>query len=63
MIIAAHSALPNTARLTANARAMAGTLAPFGIDVKRELQRFSTIPDWDVNAAVLTDADSALVNQ
>jgi spermidine synthase len=63
VIIATRGRLPDTARLTRNAMAMAGTLAPYGIDVQRELRRFSRTPDWDVTADVLTDNASALVNQ
>ena len=37
--------------------ALAGTLAPFGIDVRQALERFSRERDWDENAAVLTDPD------
>lgn len=57
VIIAARGKLPDDETLERNAAALAGTLAPFGIDVQEALQRFSRKPDWNKNAAVLTDPD------
>jgi len=55
VIIASQQTLPDRATLNRNAQTLATTLHPFGIDVERELQRFSTVRDWDANAAVLRD--------
>ncbi len=55
VIIASRKPLPDHAHLASNATALADTLAPFGIDVERELQRFSRARDWNENAAVLVD--------
>lgn len=55
VIIASRSGLPDDETLRDNANALAKTLARFGIDVERELQRFSRRRDWNANAAVLTD--------
>ena len=56
VIIASRAPLPDHATLSRNANALAGTLRGFGVDVERELQRFSRVRDWDEKAAVLTDA-------
>ena len=55
VIIASRAALPDDDTLHKNANALAGTLAGFGIDTERELQRFSRRRDWSADAAVLTD--------
>jgi spermidine synthase len=55
VIIAGAKPLPDETSLTANAMALGDTLAPFGIDVERELQRFSRVRDWNEDAAVLSD--------
>jgi spermidine synthase len=55
VLIASRGALPDDEVLAQNARALADRLAPFGIDAAHELQRFSREPDWDEDAAVLTD--------
>lgn len=57
VIIAARGKLPDDQTLERNATALAGTLAPFGIDVRQAVERFSRERDWDENAAVLTDPD------
>lgn len=55
VIIATRGDLPSDEALAQNASALAETLAPFGIDAMRELQRFSRARDWNEGAAVLTD--------
>ncbi|MCK9508411.1 MAG: fused MFS/spermidine synthase [Pigmentiphaga sp.] len=55
VIIASRENLPDHDTLSRNANGLASTLSRFGIDVERELQRFSTIRDWDEGVAVLTD--------
>jgi spermidine synthase len=55
VIIASRGELPDDAALDRNARALADTLAPFGIDAERELQRFSRARDWNQDAPVLSD--------
>lgn len=55
VIIATRGPLPDSATLARNAAALADTLAPFGIDVQEELQRYSSKRDWNEKAAVLTD--------
>ncbi len=55
VIIASRAALPDDETLHKNANALAKKLAHFGIDVERELQRFSRRRDWNADAAVLTD--------
>lgn len=57
VIIATKGPLPDATRLRANADALADKLAPFGIDVQRQLQRFSREKHWDRNAAVLSDPE------
>lgn len=56
VIIASRGKLPADHVLRRNADALAGTLAPFGIDATRELQRYSRERDWNEKAAVLTDS-------
>ncbi len=56
VIIAVRGELPDTALLLGNANAIAGKIAPFGIAAKRQLRLFSRDPDWDEQAAVLTDS-------
>lgn len=58
VIIASRGTLPDDKTLARNAQALAPTLAPFGIDVERELQRFSRDRDWNQDAAVITDKDA-----
>jgi len=55
VIIASRGPLPDDGVLKKNAAALALALKPFGIDVERELQRFSRHRDWSADAAVLTD--------
>ena len=55
VIIASRGPLPDDDTLKRNADALAKALEPFGIDVERELQRFSRHRDWSADAAVLTD--------
>lgn len=55
VIIATHGDLPSDEALKRNADALAGTLAPFGIDVALALRRFSRERDWNQDAAVLVD--------
>jgi len=55
VIIAGRGDLPDDETLARNAGALADTLAPFGIDVERELRRFTRERDWNQGAAVLTD--------
>lgn len=55
VIIASRGPLPEQAVLATNATALTDTLAPFGIDAERELLRFSTVRDWNQDAAVLSD--------
>ena len=57
VIIASRNTLPDQATLAHNANALSSSLQRFGIDVERELQRFSNVRDWDESAAVLRDAD------
>lgn len=55
VIIASRGPLPDDETLARNAAALATTLAAFGIDVDRELQRFSRQRDWNPQTEVLTD--------
>ena len=55
VIIATRGNLPNDETLKRNADTLAKTLAPFGIDVARALQRFSRERDWNQDASVLVD--------
>lgn len=55
VLIASRDGLPDDKVLAGNAALLADALAPFGIDVAYELQRFSRERDWDAGAAVLTD--------
>jgi spermidine synthase len=55
VIIAPLGPLPGKQALASNAAALADALAPFGIVPASMLPLFSSEPDWDQNAAVLTD--------
>lgn len=55
VLIASRGQLPDDEVLVQNATALAQTLAPFGIDVKHELQHFSRERDWNEGVAVLKD--------
>lgn len=55
VIIASAGALPDAAQLEHNAQTLAEKLAPFGIEVERQLGLFSRDKDWDQDAAVLVD--------
>jgi spermidine synthase len=57
VIIASRSSLPDDEILARNAGTLAKSLAPFGIDVDRELRRFSRHRDWNQDAAVITDKE------
>lgn len=48
-------ALPDDAAVRANALALAPRLAPYRVDVERELARFSREQDWRADAQVLAD--------
>lgn len=56
VIIATRGDLPDDETLARHAGALAETLAPFGIQVDDELQRFSRDRDWSPEATVLTDS-------
>jgi len=55
VIIAPLGPLPDEQTLARNAAALADALAPFGIETASMLPLFSREPDWNQDAAVLTD--------
>lgn len=55
VIIAAPAGLPSDEELAQNAAALAGRLAPFGIDASAALDRFSRSLDWPADTEPLRD--------
>ncbi len=55
VLIASRGQLPDDKTIAVNAKGLADTLAPFGINVGIELQRFTRKRDWNENASALTD--------
>ena len=55
VIIASRAAVPDMQMLVAEAARLAPALLPYGISIERYPPLFKTIPDWQVDARVLTD--------
>ena len=55
VILASNAALPSIDEATRNSRRFATTFEPYGFTPQSVLARFSTRPDWDPSARVLTD--------
>jgi len=55
VIIASRAAVPDMQMLVAEAARLAPALLPYGISIERYPPLFNTIPDWQVDARVLTD--------
>ena len=55
VILAANGALPSIDEVTRNARRFTAAFEPYGFSASQLLPMFSTRPDWDPGARVLTD--------
>ena len=55
VILASNGTLPSLAQISANSSRLSGALQPYGLSSQWLLERFSTTPDWDQAARVLTD--------
>jgi spermidine synthase len=55
IIIAVNGELPDMETLSAAAAALAGRLRPYDVQINDYLPGFSTRPDWDTTARILTD--------
>ena len=55
VILATSGPLPEPATLERHAEMLAPALAPYGVDFEPLLEMMDTAPDWDPEAAVLTD--------
>ena len=55
VIVASNAALPSIDEATRNSRRFAAPFEPYGFTPQSVLARFSTRPDWDPSARILTD--------
>jgi len=55
VILAGKGGLPSKQQIAANAAGLERAFAPFDIDVSNYVAMFSTRPDWDPQARILTD--------
>ena len=55
VILAANGPLPDRAAMAERAEGLADLLAPYGVEFAPLLDMMDTTPDWDPDAAVLTD--------
>ena len=55
VILATNGPLPESATLEQHAERLAPALAPYGVEFEPLLEMMDTAPDWDSEAAVLTD--------
>ncbi|MEI2414797.1 fused MFS/spermidine synthase [Orrella sp. JC864] len=58
VIFAVNGPLPEDAALQRNARRWAPRLAPYGVDLERELQRYTREVRWPPGTALLRDGDA-----
>jgi spermidine synthase len=55
VILASNAALPSIDEATRNSRRFTAAFEPYGFSAQSVLAMFSTLPDWDASARVLTD--------